>query len=394
MKTLRIIPAADTLLYFPVYLAIDSFAKEFHLVPEQGDSGARVWRSPSFTIRLESPHPDGDRGALEQLTDTAQTDGEIFPVAICDPNILPGDQTRFNYMILSVFIDRVALWCLYKGGRRGPKNRGIRTFLTSIEDEGILSVSGLRLESALAGFQGATTNRAIAKHLLYIESFQPDTNGFGLQEIAALESTDAVLTSSPWLRRFLGKDQANRIAVHNWFPPIPFPFSGLITTFPAWRKDVERIGSLLVSRKGTPPHNWSSLHEITPLSDLLRHLCCSIAFSTSYAGKTIERLSRISGNFRHFGIPETAGDELRRAIIKTAVLTLIKGNYLNSDVGSSLLLWENARRFYENYATLEFFQWHTSYARPHESFYDQIEANEWFWSTELKRLLAKFLQEQ
>jgi hypothetical protein len=336
---LHIYPCFDNILYFPIYLAIDTFRdREGQPNPEislgDKDHPVHSWKFDDLTIVLEPPTPAGDAEAIQNLLTHKQSPTSLA-VAIADPMIvLNSRKSHPNLRVLATFIDRIALWFV---ARYSPKSRNgssarIRQLIKHVDENGpplredFIHFNDLRIAYCLKGF----TTDYVVKYFLAPDPVNIEqTDDFGEKEIKPLldGQSDITFTNIPWLGEVMRKRESvtGKMEIRQWFPPVPFPFSSVITTLEAM--EIE---------KGTAKTG------IAPISEFLKHLYIAVSLSYRYQKSTTERLYQMRHGFRNFGLNSRYTAEEIHNIISQAVKGIVESDCLSEELSNSWVFWDFA----------------------------------------------------
>lgn len=304
-EELWIYPCLDGLIYYPIYLAIELFGYTGTLqeqgVESLGPSGNNqsiVW---SFTSRLDSktvykivlhPATGSDQGALDSILQVNENGSPVTCVAIADPICAVkrnGDQSLLK--IAATFINRIALWGV------ALKPRGKSYVGSSVQMRSLLArvAKGLPLDGPqefpdlVFGYNAAGyTTEYLARGLLdkfRIQNVKSDVSGFGQAELNELVKKkggcNVVFTNSPWLKEHYEQLQLGvKLEVLPLFPPVPFPFSSVITTRTDRRPKI--------------------------LEYFLENLVTAVSFGYRHPDAAVRYLVRHAERFREFGLPKGA----------------------------------------------------------------------------------------
>lgn len=333
---LHIYPCFDNLLYFPIYLAIDTFQdREGHAKPEViSDQATRLWRFDDLTIILEPPSPAGDAEAINNLVMHRQSSTSLA-VAVADPMIvLRSRNSNPNLRILATFIDRIALWFVAHyspRSKKGPSAK-IRELLDYVDKYGpplqgdFDQFNDLRIAYCPKGF----TTDYVIKYFMAPDPIKVESvDDFGEKEISPLleAQSDIAFTNVPWLAPIMHgrKSRNGKMEIRQWFPPIPFPFSSVITTTEATEIEAQAFKN-----------------ECSPIGEFIRHLYIAVSLSYRYERSVAERLHSMRHNFRNYGLRSTYRSEEVSEIISQAVRNIVESDCLSEELSNSWIFWDFA----------------------------------------------------
>jgi hypothetical protein len=340
MPELHIYPCTDTLLYLPVYLAIDTFqdgnrgnASPRGLAKDLGVPDANMDCSWEFGDRtrivLHAPGR-GDLAAIRQMATHQCKDGE-FAIAIGDPMIgLHNAKTIGQSLkIIATFVNRIALWGVYR--KNHPSRRGMPNVRDQIEkirkhvkDYGPLLPGDFRENAptlSVAFCPHGETNKYLLKHFIGCDKPDVPVDDFGEPEFKALledKGCHVSFTSAPWLGSLFPE-----LEVDAWLPPIPFPFSSIITTEDNWKRD-----SAI-----TEPFD-----KVITL--FLVHLVMAVALAYRDRNVATKGLYARVGFFRRYGLrcPETHQHD----VIQKALAHIVGRDCLSEDLSNPWISWDFA----------------------------------------------------
>jgi hypothetical protein len=341
VQELHIFPCTDTLLYAPVYLAIDTLPDtgSRYLLEKGGyvhdpTTDVCTWKyNDGLHVHLHPPS-GGDTKAIGCLLQFSQQN-QAQCVAIADP--MTAIKAGSNLKVVGTFIDRMALSCLYMMPRPQhppPYRKHLVNLCKHVAQAGRLlggEFDGFASHINVAFCEQGATNKYLAKHFLGLNKSACPVADFGEEELCALENTDTEvhvsITSAPWLRVACDNlledvSLGDRICVGHWLPLIPYPFSAIITTSDCWKRE-----------QGA---EWTG-----PIAIFLRHMVVAIALLQRYRDRVAHGLVTRAPRFRNFGVPKKALGKCEE-IIKEAVRHLVDGDYLAEDLRACWLAWDFA----------------------------------------------------
>ena|ERR1043166_379581 len=339
---LHIYPCLDSLLYFPVYLAIDTFRDRFSdtCLPEVGSHGERIWRfgetvkdgwKDRFRIILHRAEPSGDKMAIERLLAHEHTPQKLA-IAIADPMIVLQDhieKQESDLRVIATFINRIALWSVIRFPTRNK--REIKTAIVNIVREAsergrpnrkdFLSLESKNVAYCEKGF----TTKYLLKYFVGLDHNEYNhVRDFGEGEISPLLKNESYIsfTNVPWLAEALSGEQ---LKTERLFPPVPFPFSSIITTHQSIKHDkLARVSSTAL------------------ISEFVRNLYLSMALTYRFERSVTDHLSVVKGDFRDYGLsPEYYSDQVGKVITK-AVREMVKSDCLSEGLDNAWIYWDFA----------------------------------------------------
>jgi len=406
-KELHIFPCTDTLLYFPVYLAIDVWRvnEAPGVAGSRKPSGAIVWDLPKVAITLHPP-ANGDRQAIQRLCEheeawKKQENRKEFGIAIGDPTFVVAHADEFHeeLKVIATFINRIALWSVYKKPKK-RRNKGpgwwqsVNQLEARIEEHGRLlgnELNTLKTSLGVAFHSEAETNKALIRYFFNCDSSTEKVAGFGLPEYEVLNSERChiSLTSAPWLRkRFesLGGENDFTLALGEWMPPIPFPFSSVITTLTAYEENFRSQDEKAVCQPAD-----------VPIATFIKFLL--IANTLAYRQRTLVESSLYVSRyeFRQYGLPQDFDKEIEK-IISEAVKLIVDRDYLSEDLSNTWVAWDfvNEVEKGEN-GPLDWAELRGRFDRSvcgtlEIGFWRSILNDEFFWKHEFRGAISKFVE--
>lgn len=393
---LHVYPCADTLLYAPVYLAIELIG----IGPEysgwmlksgiplergwrQGSDGSCVWELVSNDkrqeLRLElHPPANGDVQAIGYLG----TRAGVHTIALADPMRAVLDESG-QHVVVATFINRIALSAVYSLSTNAKKKGLLKGIQDSIRETGrFLGREDFERFCHLLEISfctDASTNRALLHHFLGVDqSCCPVTLGADEVAVVALGKSDVGFTSAPWLRHareLVPPDvRWRRLEANEWLPSVPYPFSGVVASAETWRWERES--------------KWRG-----PLSLLLRHLVIASAVLCRYREAAAYFLSSQAHRFRNFGIPGSVKSDFDTVIL-SAVRHIAERDYLAEDPANTWIAWDLATDATQQ-AALPFALYDRFLARTEghneKSFWGLLQSNGPFWNTNFRGSIASFM---
>jgi hypothetical protein len=332
----HIYPSAMSLLYFPVYLALEGLAKERGL-SFQGRNfvGDSSWIGRELEITLHSA-TNSDPNSLELLTRKELEDESTVAVAVADALQLVTSDSP-SYIPIATLISRAATWLVYREGNNGADS--VQEYLRQRKDRpyGLPPKSLFLPEGvALGGLKLGFTNVCLAAALLNRKSFQHHATSFGdgeYQLMYAFKKCSLSLTSSPWLKEYYNElqESSERFGVIPLAPFLPLPYTAVITT-------------KLHIDKGTQKEEGAIGN---PIRLFLRHLLAAVVFSYRHPHLAMERLLDYADHFDWYGIPrhDPDGPDTKKQvepIVRAAVDTAITNGLFCPDLRHSWTAWETA----------------------------------------------------
>jgi hypothetical protein len=333
VKELHILPCADTLLYLPVYLALDALRENprYAFVKRDETADGCIWEYRDLRILLHAAS-GGDDLAVKSLIKCQSENPESSCVAIADPLIALHAHAGEGLRVVATFINRIALSSVFKEPHKGKKAYWghLSRLRDAIHEKGrLLGPEFKEFDPYLkvAFCEQGETNKSLLRHFLGVSKSAAKVEGFGQAEFEVVVNghSDVSFTAAPWLKEGgvdlfnLGKD---KLHTESWLPSIPYPFSSIITTKESW--DTER------------ECQWRG-----PIGTLVRHMLIAAALLARYRDKIGFALYRQAGEFRNFGLPAKS-EAKSHHIILAAVRHLVERDYLAEDLSNAWVAWDFA----------------------------------------------------
>ncbi len=356
---LRIYPCVDSLLYFPIYLAIDIYRRNLRNLygPSSATSECKfetngntsIWHfGHSLQIQLLEPPP---RQALEDKADGEKTEDEqtvnslvanpsedTIDIAVADPMVAfeknrlisqsGGDVEKDGFKVIGTFIDRIALWGVgFYPDNRGRKRQELsQLYQLFLEDKPPLPSQLDGRTIAYCG-KGHTTSQIVRYFFKDVHLKSITDVDFGEDEIELIfhdpkeqRFCHVSFTNVPWLAKQLHDEKHSAIRgrplVLFPFLPAPFPFSSIMTRA-ANLHDKERRATI---------------------ARFLLHLMIAVAVAYRAPIDVADRLVEIKKEFRQYGL--SLGPTWFGQAVESAVSKLIYQDCLCEQLMSSWTSWD------------------------------------------------------
>ena len=372
------------MLYFPIYLAINLFGYKWNRTVSVQDGQTedeRVWQFDDLRIILMPQAAGGDEEAIASLQE-GTTDSDEIRIAIADPmlaitkNKVHRPDNPIYLKVVATFINRIALWPIMRTPKNSSKSTQsdlIREFIDCCQHDAPLRRDFQRFQDLRVGLcdKGFTT-RYLVKYFLS-PAKQIEISDFGQSEIDSIidNKSDIVFTNTPWLRK--QRDSAKDIRTIRYFPPIPFPFSSVITTLGATKAEAAMAN-------GTKP-----------LKEFIECLYAAVLLSYRHPKSVIVNLKATRQQFRNFGLPSNHKID---DIIADAVREIISTDCLSEELRNSWTYWDFAFEAYNNkFGSMHFAANRSDWARiEHSTFLDAMWKDETFLGPRMKELMGAFIK--
>jgi len=347
-KLVNIYPCVDSLLYAPIYMAIESYAHRGHraLRPEESPDGKYTeWNfvNDGYHIRLHRP-AGGDVLNYDRLKKHTNSEDEVH-VAIGDPaealrrdaefgNPSNPELTR-SYRVLGNFVNRIALWGICrKNIISGDATRSqlSQRQLNQVIKDGQSGMAPLYVrqgsfDKLRLGYSNLGTTTAAVMNLFASAGFsEPDEppKNMGVDEIMGIINNHYDLTFSyaPWLARALlaEKQIDEEYAIVPWFQAVPYPFSA-ITIF---ANDIEETKAFHL------------------LVEFVQHVTVGLAFLYRYKKSAKALLKQNMLTHSYYGLNESVSDEIREDMIREAFSRLVLTDAYCESLESTWVAWDLA----------------------------------------------------
>lgn len=395
MRELHIFPCADTLLYIPVYLTIDTLRENTGLVPKKEpktdpDTNACVWDYNDLRVVLH-PASGGDEKAIQDLVDY-QREHKVSCVAVADPMLaLRSAGPDQGLRIVATFINRIALSSVFKEPLNNLRKakawwEPLSKLREDIHQRGRLlggEFQHYRTHLKVAFCEQGETNKCLLQHFLGVTSSDAMVQDFGAAEfeVVVKDQSHVSFTAAPWLGEACS-DLFNvgkyKILTENWLPSIPYPFSSIISTQESW--EMERVS------------NWKG-----PIGIFIRHMLIAVAMLARYRDRIAFALYRKAGEFRNFGLPAQCHAK-HHTVIMAAVRHLVERDYLSEDLGNTWVGWDFATEA-STHKPINRLSWTDAY-QPYvrmverekmQSFWRSLADDEEFWKNDFRNCMRAYM---